>query len=119
VTRKMNASSLQHVNRQTVGAFKETRCIKKFPDWPPGARTVNGIALCQYVQLYNHFVSQYSEFCRHNPFVASQRLFIVVSVYFVMTQSGNFWIHPRVFLHSVIVLSLLYPGMTPVFSFRD
>jgi hypothetical protein len=27
--------------------------------------------------------------------VASQRLFIVVSVYFVMTQSGNFWIHPR------------------------
>jgi len=22
-------------------------------------------------------------------------LFILVSVYFVMTQSGNFWIHPR------------------------
>jgi len=28
-------------------------------------------------------------------FVASQRVFIVVIVYFVMTQSGNFWIHPR------------------------
>jgi hypothetical protein len=27
--------------------------------------------------------------------VASQRVFIVVSVYFFMTQSGNFWIHPR------------------------
>jgi len=27
--------------------------------------------------------------------VASQRVFIVV--YFVMTQSGNFWIHPRVY----------------------
>jgi hypothetical protein len=26
--------------------------------------------------------------------VASQRVFIVV--YFVMTQSGNFWIHPRI-----------------------
>jgi hypothetical protein len=26
--------------------------------------------------------------------VASQRVFIVV-VYFVMTQSGKFWIHPR------------------------
>jgi hypothetical protein len=26
--------------------------------------------------------------------VVSQRVFIVV-VYFVMTQSGNFWIHPR------------------------
>jgi hypothetical protein len=27
--------------------------------------------------------------------VASQRVFVVV-VYIVMTQSGNFWIHPRV-----------------------
>jgi hypothetical protein len=27
--------------------------------------------------------------------VASQRVFIVVSVYFIMTQSGNVWIHPR------------------------
>jgi hypothetical protein len=27
--------------------------------------------------------------------VASQRVFIVV--YFVMTQSGNFWIHPRTY----------------------
>jgi hypothetical protein len=26
--------------------------------------------------------------------VAFQRVFIVVSVYFLMTQSGNFWIHP-------------------------
>jgi hypothetical protein len=25
--------------------------------------------------------------------VASQRVFIVISVYFVITQSGNFWIH--------------------------
>jgi len=22
------------------------RCIQKFPDWPPGARTANGKALC-------------------------------------------------------------------------
>jgi hypothetical protein len=40
-------------------------CIQKFPDWPPGART--GTALCHYVQLYRYFVSQSSEFCRHNP----------------------------------------------------
>jgi hypothetical protein len=26
-------------------------------------------------------------------YVASQRMFIVVSLYFIMTQSGNFWIH--------------------------
>jgi hypothetical protein len=36
--------------------------------------------------------------------VASLRVFIVVVdvVYFVMTQSGNFWIHPRIpFIHLV------------------
>jgi hypothetical protein len=42
-------------------------CIQKFPDWPPRARTTNGTALCHYVQLYPYFVSQSSEFCRHNP----------------------------------------------------
>jgi hypothetical protein len=29
--------------------------------------------------------------------VASQRMFIVVSVNFFMTQSGNFWIHHRTY----------------------
>jgi hypothetical protein len=33
--------------------------------------------------------------------VASQRVFIVVSVYFVMIQSGNFWIHPRTWVFLV------------------
>jgi hypothetical protein len=43
------------------------------------------------MQLYRCFISQSSEFyCRS---IASQRVFIVVSVYFVMTQSGNFWIY--------------------------
>jgi len=37
-------------------------CIQKFPDWPPGARTANGPALCHYVQLYSYFVSQSREF---------------------------------------------------------
>jgi hypothetical protein len=41
--------------------------IQKFPDWPPGARTENGTALCHKVQLYSYFVSQSSEFCPHNP----------------------------------------------------
>jgi len=29
-------------------------CIHKFPDWPPGAITANGTALCHYVQLYRY-----------------------------------------------------------------
>jgi hypothetical protein len=36
--------------------------------------------------------------------VASRRVFIVVSVYFVMTQSGNFWILPR-----TVALQMGYP----------
>jgi hypothetical protein len=36
--------------------------------------------------------------------VASQRVFIVV-VYFVMTQSGNFWIHPRIFLNREVIVA--------------
>jgi len=36
------------------------------------------------MQLYRYFVSQSSEFCRHNPLCCSQLVFIVVSVYFVI-----------------------------------
>jgi hypothetical protein len=43
------------------------RCIQKFRDRPPGARTANGTALRHYVQLYRYFVGQSSEFCRYNP----------------------------------------------------
>jgi len=31
--------------------------------------------------------------------VASQRVIIVLSVYFIMTQSENFWIHHRIYRH--------------------
>jgi hypothetical protein len=68
------------------------RCIQKFPDRPPGATTANGTALRHWVQLYRYFVSQYSEFCRHNPLlflIECLLLFISLS-----TQSGNFWLHP-------------------------
>jgi hypothetical protein len=52
---------LGEVQRVVVGG-----CIQKFPDWPPGARTTNSTSLCHYVQLRRYFVSQCSEFCRHN-----------------------------------------------------
>jgi hypothetical protein len=58
-------------------------CIQKFPDWPPGARTANGTALCHQVQLYPYFVNLLS-FAAITLCVASQRVFIVVSVYFVI-----------------------------------
>jgi len=53
---------LQNPNKRGIWG-----CIQKFPNWPPGARTANGTALYNLVQLYRHFVSQSSEFCRHNP----------------------------------------------------
>jgi hypothetical protein len=55
-------------------------CIQKFPDWPPGERTANGTALCHCVQLRVNLVSSATiTLC-----VASQPVFIVVSVYFVI-----------------------------------
>jgi hypothetical protein len=38
-------------------------------------------------------------------YVASQRVFIAAAVYFVMTQSGHLWIHPRISLRSILILS--------------
>jgi uncharacterized membrane protein len=35
--------------------------------------------------------------------VASQQVFIVVNIYFVITQSGNFWIHPHIFQQNEII----------------
>jgi hypothetical protein len=42
-------------------------CVQKFPDWPPGARTANGIGSLPLGASYCYFVSQSSEFYRHNP----------------------------------------------------
>jgi hypothetical protein len=58
---------LVRINDQSVGRNSNLRgCFQTFPDWPPGARTANGTALCYWVQLYRYFVSQSSEFFRHN-----------------------------------------------------
>jgi hypothetical protein len=52
-------------------------CIQKSPDWSPGARTSNGTAICNYVQMHRYFVSQSREFAAITLFVASQRVFII------------------------------------------
>jgi hypothetical protein len=72
-TSKHMTGEEKHMASQRVLCIKVSRmenirwCIQKFPDWPPGARTTNGVSFCHYVQLYRYFVSQYNEFCRHNP----------------------------------------------------
>jgi hypothetical protein len=55
------SENFNHLTRHMRG------CIIKFLDWPPGARSANGTAVCHKMQLYRYFMSQYSEFCRHNP----------------------------------------------------
>jgi hypothetical protein len=39
---------LPHVRilHKTLVYARIYECIQKFPDWPPGARTANGTALC-------------------------------------------------------------------------
>jgi hypothetical protein len=50
-------------------------------------------------------------------FVASQRVFVAV-VYFVMTQSGNFWIHPRVRVRQMgfRISAVLFVEVLPAFA---
>jgi hypothetical protein len=79
--------------------LKYESVYKNFPDWPPGARM-------QMVQLSATRCSciailwvSLASFAAITLYVASQRVFIFVSVYFVMTQFGNFWIHPRMWLY--------------------
>jgi hypothetical protein len=90
--------------RQLVGIYVKfiacilhliRRCIQKFPDWPPGARSANGTALFHQVQLYRPFVSQSNEFCCYNPLCcfSTRLLLLFISL---STQSGNFWIHPLI-----------------------
>jgi hypothetical protein len=50
-------------------------------------------------------------------FVASQRVFIVV-VYFVLTQSGNFWIYPRIYLPLSRVGMVTCTLMTVIYNFK-
>jgi hypothetical protein len=72
---------------------------------PSEARTANGTAVTRcscFVILWVALVS----FAAITLCVASQRVFIIV-VYFVMTQSGNFWIHPHISTPSYILKAFL------------
>jgi hypothetical protein len=53
------------------------------------------------MQLYSYFVSQFSEFYRHNPFLLllNECLFLFISL---STQSENFWIYPRTLSYCVL-----------------
>jgi hypothetical protein len=68
------------------------RCIQKFPDWSRRVVKLSATTCSCIAILWVSIVS----FAAITLCVASQRVFTVV--YFVMTESGNFWIHPRKFV---------------------
>jgi hypothetical protein len=37
---------IRHSEKRSIYKSVLRRCIRKSPDWPPGARTANGRALC-------------------------------------------------------------------------
>jgi hypothetical protein len=59
-------------------------CIHKFPDWPPGARTANGTALCTRQSCIAILWVSLVSFATITLCVASQPGFIVLSIYFVI-----------------------------------
>jgi hypothetical protein len=60
---------------------------------------------CSYIAILSISLASFDAI---TFWIASQRVFVVVSVYFVMTQSGNVWIHPHMdvseFHHSTCTL---------------
>jgi hypothetical protein len=72
---------------------------KKFPDWPSGARTANGAALCHQVQLYRYFVSQSTEFCRHNP------LYCFSTCVYCCKRIFHYRLSPETFGYTLVDLS--------------
>jgi hypothetical protein len=78
--------------------------IQKFPDWSSGARTANGTAFCHYMQLYRYFVSQSSEFRRHNPLCCS-----LTSVYYCCCCClFRYRLSPGTYGYTLIVLGLFF-----------
>jgi hypothetical protein len=82
-------------------------CIQKFPDCPPGARPSNDTALCHYVQLYHYFVSQSSEFCRHNPLFCFS-----TSVYCCCLF--RYWLSPETFGYTLVLSSTFCCQITSI-----
>jgi hypothetical protein len=87
-------------------------CIQKFPDWPPGTRELKMVQLsakrCSCIAIL--WVSLVS-FATITLCVTSQRVFIIV-VISLSTQSGDFWIHPRIATCTYYVLVLFVPTGT-------
>jgi hypothetical protein len=68
--------------------------VHKFPEWPPGARTVNSKVIYEWAQSYRYFVSLVSFAAVILYMLFSECLLLFISL---STQSGNFWIHPRMY----------------------
>jgi hypothetical protein len=77
VPRYYSCCVLNMLEMRDEDRYNIRRCIQKFPDWPPGARTANGTAL----PLLRASLVTFSAI---TLCVASQRVFIVVTVYFVI-----------------------------------
>jgi hypothetical protein len=89
---RMKDTTYRYSGKGEVGAFRLSTtpwkhiriCIQKLPDWPPGARTANGTTHCHLVQLYAILWVSLVSFAAVTLCVASQRMYIVVSLCFVI-----------------------------------
>jgi hypothetical protein len=93
-----SAREICMVTRDTreLNVLNARGCTQKFPDWPPGAKTANGTELsatrCSCIAI---LCVSLVTFAAINLCVASQRVFIVISVYFFINSVRTFWIHLR------------------------
>jgi len=84
-------------------------CIKKFPDWPPGARTANGTAFCHASWSIAILWVSLLSFAAIALCVASQRMFIFCKRIFhydsvrKLLDTASYISHPYNFLDFIIL----------------
>jgi hypothetical protein len=85
-------------------SYKIRGCIQKFPDWPPGARTGNGIALSTRCSCIVTLCVSLVSFASITLCATSQLVFTVAAIYFVIDSVRALLDTPSYGLHCTSIL---------------
>jgi hypothetical protein len=101
---KAESKMFEKIRIMYVGVSK----VSGLAAWSENCKWYSSVPLCAIVSL---FVSQSSEFCRHNPsYCFSTSVYCCKRYISLSTQSGNFWIHPPTCLSISSYMSYYLPS---------
>jgi hypothetical protein len=101
-----------------MDAYNIIRCTQKFRTGRL-EREANGTALCHYEQSNRYFVSQYSEFCHHNPLCCfSTSVYCCWCRYRLSPETFGYTLVPETIFHAMgrgIYVNILHPVIIDVY----